>query len=86
MSTTPHVPMDDVHLKKYAINAAKEARLGESFSCRRLYRELRAGLKTVGRAQEALSEWSAGHASLPGAAEWMLDNHYMAVREGERAR
>ena len=86
MSNTPHVPMDDTHLKKYAANAARQARLEGTISCRALSRELEADLRRVRRAHRELNAWSAGQTALPGAAEWLLDNHYMAVREGERAR
>ena len=86
MSNTPRVPMDDAHLKKYAVNAAKDIKLEGAASCRALSRQLRAGLRRVRRAQEELNGWSAGQTALPGAVEWLLDNHYMAVREGERAR
>ena len=86
MSTTPHVPMDDTHLKQYAANAAREAKRSGRVSCRSLSRVLKADLKQVCRAKEELNAWSAGQTALPGAAEWLLDNHYMAVREGERAR
>ncbi len=83
---TPHVPMDDAHLQKYAANAAREAKTGRAVSCRALAKGVRANLKTVCRVREELNLWSAGQSALPGAAEWLLDNHYLAVREGERAR
>ena len=86
MNNTPHVPMDDAHLKQYAANAAREVRLGGTVPCRALRKALRSGLNTVCRAQEALNLWNDGRSALPGAAEWLLDNHYLAVREGERAR
>ncbi len=86
MSNTPHIPMDDAHLKQYAANAARELKLEGAVSCRALSRELKAGLKRVRRTQEALNLWSAGQTALPGAVEWLLDNHYLAVREGEQAR
>ncbi|MEY8402633.1 glucoamylase family protein [Oscillospiraceae bacterium 44-34] len=86
MSNTPYVPMDDAHLKQYAANAAREAKPEGTVPCRTLVRELKADLKTVCRIREALNLWSAGQSDLPGSAEWLLDNHYMAVREGERAR
>ena len=69
---TPHVPMDDAHLQKYAANAAREAKTGRAVSCRALSRELKAGLKRVRRTQEALNLWSAGQTALPGAVEWLL--------------
>lgn len=85
MSNTPNVPMDDAHLKQYAINAAKEAKRTGSISCRALIKPLRANLKQIREAREALNLWSVGRTALPGAAEWLLDNHYLAVREGRRA-
>lgn len=83
---TPNVPMDDAHLKRYAANAAKELKRSGTISCRALSRKVKADLKTVCRAREALNLWSAGRSALPGAVEWLLDNHYLAVREGEQAR
>ena len=83
---TPHIPMDDAHLKQYAANAARELKLEGTVSCRTLTRGLKADLKQVRRAQEALNLWSAGQTTVPGAVEWLLDNHYLAVREGEQAR
>ena len=83
---TPHIPMDDAHLKQYAANAARELKLEGTVSCRTLSRGLKADLKQVRRAQEALNLWSAGQTTVPGAVEWLLDNHYLAVREGEQAR
>ena len=86
MNSAANVPMDDAHLKKYAANAAKKTAPRGTVSCRTLSRALKANLKTVRRAQEALNLWSVGRSALPGAVEWLLDNHYMAIREGERAR
>lgn len=86
MPNTPNVPMDDAHLKQYAANAARELKLEGAVSCRALSRRLRADLKVVCRTREGLNLWSAGQTALPGGAEWLLDNHYLAVREGERAR
>ena len=83
---TPHVPMDDAHLKKYAANAAKEAEPEGTVSCRGLSRALGRNLRQVRRVREALNAWSSGQSNLPGAVEWLLDNHYLAIREGERAR
>ena len=79
---TPNVPMDDAHLKRYAANAAKELKRSGTISCRALSRKVKADLKTVCRAREALNLWSAGRSALPSAVEWLLDNHYLAVREG----
>ena len=48
---TPHIPMDDAHLKQYAANAARELKLEGTVSCRTLTRGLKADLKQVRRAQ-----------------------------------
>ena len=53
---TPRVPMDDAHLKQYAANAARELKQAGPVSCRALSRGLRANLKTVCRAREALKD------------------------------
>ena len=86
MSTTPNVPMDDIHLKKYAANAARGLKPEGVVSCRTLSRAVKVGLKRVSRARETLNLWSTGQSSLPGAVEWLLDNAYLARREGMSAR
>ena len=86
MNNTPNVPMDDAHLKKYAVNAARDAKPEGLVSCRALSRGLKTSLKRTGQVREMLNIWSAGQSTLPGAVEWLLDNYYMAAREGERAR
>ncbi|MCI9159104.1 MAG: hypothetical protein HFF55_08915, partial [Lawsonibacter sp.] len=86
MSNTPHVPMDDAHLKNYAANAARGSKAEGTVSGRVLSRALKRALDRIRRAREALDLWSTGQSALPGAAEWLLDNHYLALREGGRAR
>ena len=86
MSNTPHVPMDDAHLKNYAANAARGSKAEGTVSGRVLSRALKRDLDRIRRAREALDLWSTGQSALPGAAEWLLDNHYLALREGGRAR
>ncbi|MCI8304182.1 MAG: hypothetical protein HFF52_06085 [Lawsonibacter sp.] len=82
---TPHVPMDDAHLSQYAANAARELEQSGTVPCRLLARALRSDLRRISRAHGALSSWSEAQTALPGAVEWLLDNHYLAVREGDRA-
>ncbi len=86
MNMSPHVPMDDAHLKNYAANAARELKPRGTVSCRALSRAVGRSLKQICRTREALNLWSASQTSLPGGVEWLLDNHYLAVREGERTR
>ena len=85
MNNTPHVPMDDTHLVNYAANAGRSLEVKGKIPLRRLAGRLRRDLRTVEEARRRLSDWSAGQASLPPAAEWLLDNHYLAVREGGQA-
>lgn len=85
MSHTPNVPMDDAHLTKYAVNAARELKPRGKVPVRRLVRRLKRDLSILNRVQEELSEWSQRKAVLPPSVEWLLDNHYLAVREGEEA-
>ena len=58
---TPHVPMDDMHLKRYAANAAKELKRSGVVSCRALSRGLKADLRTVCRTREALNQIGRAH-------------------------
>ena len=65
MSHTPNVPMDDAHLTKYAVNAARELKPRGKVPVRRLVRRLKRDLSILNRIQEELSEWSQGKAVLP---------------------
>ena len=54
MSNTPHVPMDDAHLKNYAANAARGSKAEGTVSGRVLSRALKRDLDRIRRAREAL--------------------------------
>ncbi|MCI8422014.1 MAG: hypothetical protein HFF50_00560 [Lawsonibacter sp.] len=86
MANTPHIPMDDAHLTKYAANAARALKLEGQEPARRTARAIRQSLTRVEETHSRLTCWSEGRSALPPAVEWILDNHYMALREGEEAR
>ncbi len=85
MSNTPNVPMDDAHLTNYALNAARELKPKGMVPIHGLSRQLRSGLNEIEGVCRRLSVWSEGEATLPPAVEWLLDNRYLALREGQEA-
>ena len=85
MSNTPNDPMDDAHLINYAVNAARELKPSGSVPIKKLEWYIQHALKQVERICRRLEEWSAGRTTLPPAVEWLLDNRYLAQREGREA-
>ena len=85
MSNTPNVPMDDAHLANYAVNAAREWKPSGTVPVKNLGRTIQASLEQTERTCRRLTEWSAGRTTLPPAVEWLLDNRYLALREGREA-
>lgn len=82
----PYIPMDDAHLSNYALNVARALELEGRMSAGTIARQIRRHLAQIQGAHTCLTQWSKGRPTLPAAAEWLLDNHYMAIREGEEAR
>ncbi len=82
MSNCPQVPMDDTHLARYAANVAREVKLSGTARPRAMANRVRRDMETVEGARRALSQWSGRQDSVPPAAEWVLDNGYLALREG----
>ena len=80
------VPMDDVHLVQYAVNTAKEVRPEGVRSARALAGEVKESLARCARLRERFSAQGGSEEELPGGARWLLDNYYLAAREGEQAR
>ncbi len=80
------VPMDDAHLVQYAVNTAKEVRPEGVRPARVLAGEIRENLVRCARVREQLNVRSGGEEELAGGARWLLDNYYLAAREGEQAR
>ena len=85
MNNTPHVPMDDSHLVNYAANAGRSLEPRGQVPVRGLAKGLRRDLRAIERACQKLSGWSGEEGPLPPGGEWLLDNHYLAVREGQQA-
>lgn len=80
------VPMDDAHLVQYAVNTAKEVRPEGVRSARALAGEVNENLGRCAQTRERFSAQGSGEEELPGGARWLLDNFYLAAREGEQAR
>ncbi len=79
------IPMDHDKLKKYGENRAKAIMVGGQISTRQMGREL---LDCLGRLEgcgRRLAHWEDEGRELPPGAEWLLDNGYLAQREGRGA-
>ena len=74
--------MDLTQLAAEAADLARTLDLSGTVSAGSLRRRIRRDLKTVCRTRQVLWEKSASLSTLPPAAEWLLDNHYLALREG----
>ncbi len=73
---------DDLPL--YGENLARSITVTSEKSGRSLCCQLRNSLRRLGRSHSALFDANSGEA-LPPAAEWLLDNFYLARREGAQA-
>ena len=80
------VPMDDAHLFQYAVNTARALRPVRHRRARALARQIKRDLERCAQTQERLSARGGGAKELTGAERWLLDNYYLAAREGEQAR
>ena len=81
-SNTAHVPMDEPHLSRYGANAARALELEGAVRPGTVAREMRRALAEVERARQELARWAEESGRTPGAVEWLLDNAYLAAREG----
>lgn len=84
-SNTAHVPMDEPHLSRYGANAARALELegsGPPGDCGPgdAARAGRGGARPAGA-----GPLGRGERRTPGAVEWLLDNAYLAAREGRMA-
>ena len=84
-SNTAHVPMDEPHLSRYGANAARALELEGAVRPGTVAREMRRALAEVERARQELARWAEESRRTPGAVEWLLDNAYLAAREGRMA-
>ena len=74
------VPLDDEHLAKYGKNAARCLKPDGSITLKQAARQVREDLRTLAQTVHKLSD-RPGEGQ-PAAAEWLLDNHYLARRVG----
>ena len=77
--------MDEAHLSNYAENRAREIGITGSVRPRRYYRQIRRRLKAIQRTCQRASLAAAGRRRIPKMLEWLLDNWYIAEREGLQA-
>lgn len=85
MQNMPNVPMDDAHLQRYAVNAAGALRLSGQARPSRLSRSAERDLRRIETARRKLTEWAASQQKIPARCEWLMDNAYLAFREGKEA-
>ena len=77
--------IDEAHLESYAENFARSLQPGGRTGGKSAVAELRQNLRELGSLHDALSlKWS-GIPAMPGAVRWLLDNIYLARREGALA-
>ena len=69
-------------LARRARGAAQALVRRGTIPARRVSAQIRTALGRVRRSYERTAAWAAGRQELPRAAEWLLDNWYLAQREG----
>lgn len=74
--------IDDAHLETFGENTARSLKLGSKASGTRASGLLMGALRSLRAANDALQRRYAGVTDIPQAAEWLLDNWYLAQREG----
>ena len=77
--------VEDERLAAYGEAAARLLRAGEERSARPACRALRRQLGEIRRCREAVQRRYGALPSPPAACEWLLDNAYLALREGRAA-
>lgn len=77
--------MDDKHLAQLAENTARSLRVEGKIPAHWAGKFLLQELEKIERFQERLTVWAAEQKRIPQAAEWLLDNWYLAQREGREA-
>lgn len=76
---------DDKHLGQLGENTANALVRSGYTTGRHIYRSIRRDLSIIRESQGRVSAWAQRHGELPQAAEWLLDNWYLAQREGRDA-
>lgn len=78
--------IDLSHLEAFGENTARTLRPTGTAGGRAAAVRLRKALWEIGRIHDSLAlKWS-NIPAMPGAVRWLLDNHYLAQREGKTAR
>ncbi len=76
---------DDKHLAQLGENTAKALVGDRRTTGRRVWRSIRRDLAALRESRARVSAWAGSRTELPQAAEWLLDNWYLAQREGQDA-
>ena len=79
------IPMDDKHLAQLAENTARTLRPEGTASGRQVSRAVSRALERVRECQDRAAAWAEDRQHLPREVEWLLDNWYLAQREGREA-
>ena len=77
--------IDTEHLEAYAENFARGVSPESRADGKRAAAEFSRTLRELGAARDALAEKWAGVPAMPEAVRWLLDNAYLAEREGRNA-
>ena len=73
--------IDDGQLESFAASTARLLRPSGTLRGRAMLESLRRSRRRIARTYEAVRRRYEGHASVPAACEWLLDNRYLACRE-----
>lgn len=76
---------DDKHLAQLGENTANALTQDGWVAGYKVRRDIRRDLSAIQESQIRVSQWAQRRAELPQAAEWLLDNWYLAQREGRDA-
>lgn len=76
---------DDKHLAQLGENTAKALTATGRLAGRRVWRLIQRDLASLRESRARVSAWAGRRTELPQAAEWLLDNWYLAQREGQDA-
>ena len=74
--------IDDERLEDFGVSTARLLRPGAFVSASEAVQALRTSLAQIDRSYEAVRRRWEKQASIPAACEWLLDNRYLARREG----
>ncbi len=85
MKERMEIKTDDKHLARLGENTAKALVREGHVSGSSIWRHLRRELSFLRCCQGRMGDWARRHSDLPQAAEWLLDNWYLAQREGQEA-